>query len=272
LRFLFSGALAASLFFSPLSVVRADEPAPIAVRFETSYAGSHPAEFADLLSQVQAIVPAAMAYITGQWGLPNTLYHPLIVTISDVSLKTPGRQVSAYVRANGEGDGLRQRLVVDLEHHMLYPNDDLESVLYHEMAHAILRDAVTAQGSRGIPTWFNEGLAQSITTEGRLRTEEDFKRWGHSDARAVLCDLNGKVDEFLHGEYNFGCYTQFYLAVRQLLARGGKDTIPRLISGLHDGYALPEVIARITGLDWPAFQQDVMQYTLDVFAGNQPIP
>ena len=86
-----------------------------------------------------------------------------------------------------------------------------------------------------------------------MRTEEDFKRWGHSDARAVLCDLNGSVDTFLHGDQNFGCYTQFYLAVKRLLQRGGKDTLPRIIDGLHNGHSLPEVIAQVVGLDWPAF-------------------
>jgi hypothetical protein len=190
----------------------------------------------------------------------------------DVPSKIPGRPVAAYVRSNGEGDGLRQWLVVDIEHHLLAPDENLERIIYHEMAHAVLRDAVTHIGDAGIPTWFNEGLAQSITTEGQSRTQEDFKRWGHSDARAVLCDLNGTVDAFLHGEYNFGCYTQFYLAVQRLLQKGGQDTVPKIILGLHEGRSLPEIIYRITLLDWPSFQGEVAQYTLDVFSGTQPIP
>ena len=140
------------------------------------------------------------------------------------------------------------------------------------MAHAVLRDAVANQGAAPIPTWFNEGLAQSVTSEGTARTQEDFKRWGHSDARAVLCDLNGKIDEFLHGEQNFGCYTYFYLSAKRLIQLGGKDTVPKIISGLSGGIPLPEIIRRLTSLDWPSFQHEAERYALEIFAGNQPIP
>jgi hypothetical protein len=260
------------IFLSP-DVVREARGDDIAsIHFEESYRGPHPNEFAELLSQVEAIVPAAVAYITGQWGLPNTLHHPFIVTITDVPSKDPARALAAYVRSTGYGDSLRQALVVDLEHHLLYTNDNLDSLIYHEMAHAILQDAVTNGAAAAIPRWFNEGLAQSVTPEGSTRTQEDFKRWGHSDARAVLCELNGPIDEMNHGEYNFGCYTQYYLAVQRLMQLGGKDTVPRIISGLHNGLPLPEVIRQLTLLDWAAFQNNVGQYTRDIFAGDQPIP
>ena len=155
------------------------------IQFQESYAGAHPQEFAQLLDQAKIVVPGAVAYITGQWGLPNTLHQPFLVTILDVPSKDPARQMAAYVRAVTSGDELRQVMVMDLEHHMLYPNDNLDNLIYHEMAHAILRDVVTNPAAAPIPTWFNEGLAQSVTTEGTQRTQEDFKRWGHSDARAV---------------------------------------------------------------------------------------
>jgi hypothetical protein len=242
------------------------------IQFEQSYAGPHPEEFAQLLAEAKVAVPGAMAYITGRWGLPNTLRQPFLVTITDVLSKDPARPMAAYVRSVTYGNELRQVLVIDLEHHILYPNDNLDDVIYHEMAHAVLRDAVGGRRAAPIPTWFNEGLAQSVTTEGTARTQEDFKRWGHSDARAVLCDLNGKVDEFLHGEQNFGCYTYFYLSVKRLIQLGGKDAVPNIISGLQSGIPLPELIRRLTSLDWPAFQHEAERYALDVFAGDQPIP
>jgi hypothetical protein len=242
------------------------------IQFQESYAGAHPQEFAQLLDQAKILVPGALAYITGQWGLPNTLRQPFLVTLIDAPSKDPARQMAAYVRAVTSGDALRQVMVIDLEHHLLYPNDNLDNLIYHEMAHAVLRDVVTNPAAAPIPTWFNEGLAQSVTPEGTQRTQEDFKRWGHSDARAVVCDLNGKVDEFLHGEQNFGCYTYFYLSTKRLVQLAGKDAIPKIIAGLHDGVSLPEMIRRLTALDWPAYQHEAERYTRDVFAGNQPIP
>jgi hypothetical protein len=254
--------------------VRADDVADI--HFVEGYAGPHRAEFTDLLGQVQAIVPSALAYITGQWNLPNTLHHPLIVLITDnpadIPKDMPTRPVSAYVRAVTSGDVLRQELIVDLQHHLMYPGEKLDDILYHEMAHAVLQDAVTGPAAAGIPQWFNEGLAQSVTTEGHDRTVEDYKQYGHSDAHAVLCDLNGHVDTFYHGEYNFGCYTQYYLAVQRLVSLGGKDTVVKAITGLHNGTPLPLIIGQVTGLDWPTFQDNIRQYTQDVFAGNKPIP
>lgn len=242
------------------------------IQFEESYAGPHHVEFADVLSQSKIVVPGAVAYITGQWGLPNTLHYPFLVTISDVPSKDQSRVMAAYVRAVTYGNELRQVMVIDLEHHLLYPNDNSDNLIYHEMAHAVLRDVVFGLGAAPIPTWFNEGLAQSVTTEGTQRTQEDFKRYGHSDARAVVCDLNGQVDEFLHGEQNFGCYTYFYLSTKRLLQLGGKDSIPTIIAGLHGGIPLPTIIQGLTKLDWAAFQREAERYTLDVFAGNQPIP
>ncbi len=244
----------------------------VSIRFQESYAGIHQAEFSDLLSQVKTILPAALAYITGQWGLPNTLHSPLTVTITDVPSANAGRPLAAYVRSVRYGNELRQVLVVDLQHHLLYPGENIDNLLYHEMAHAILQDAVAGPTAAGIPQWFNEGLAQSVTTEGRDRTADDYKQWGHSDARAVICDLNGNVDAFYHGEYNFGCYTQYYLAVQRLIVLGGKDTVVKIIAALHAGAPLPEVVQQVASLDWVGLQSDIQQYTRDIFAGNKPIP
>jgi hypothetical protein len=242
------------------------------IHFLESYAGAHPQEFSDLLAQVKSIVPSALAYITQQWRLPNTLHNPIVVRITDNGSTIPGRPVSAYVRTVRAGDVVRQELVVDLTHHLMYPQENLEAVLYHEMAHVVLQDGVTSAAAAGIPQWFNEGLAQTATTEGHDRTVADFQRYGHTEIHEVLCDLNGNVDEFYHGEYNFGCYTQYYLAVRRLTAKGGKDAIAKLINGLHSGVPLPTLIAQTTSLDWPAFQRDVAQYTRDVFNSKEPIP
>ncbi len=260
------GLIAGGLCF-PLA---ADEP--VSIQFLESYAGAHPNEFNELLGQVKVIVPSALAYITGQWGLPNQLHYPLLVRIEDVPNHDPGRAMAAYVRSFRSGSELRQQLVVDLTHHLMYPAENLDNLLYHEMAHAILQDAVTTSVEAGIPQWLNEGLAQSVTTEGHERTEEDFKRYGHTDAHAVICDLNGNVDVFYHGEYNFGCYTYFYLAVNRLMARGGKDAVAKVVNALHNGKPLPEVMGRVTGMDWPTFQRDVEQYARDVFAGKEAIP
>src|ERR1035437_4487306 len=84
---------------------------PVAVHFEESYAGSHPAEFAQLLDQVKVIVPGALAYIPGQWNLPNTLHYPLIVIITEVPPNLPAGAAAAYVRSVATAGDLRQTLI-----------------------------------------------------------------------------------------------------------------------------------------------------------------
>jgi len=265
-----TGVLLLGLVGGLCGPLTANESAPI--QFQESYTGPHPAEFAELLGQVKSLVPAALAYISAQWNLPNQLHYPLIVIITDHPPNMPAGASAAYVRSVFVDGTLRQTLIVDLQNYVTNRGENLDNLLYHEMAHVVLQDAVTGPAAAGIPQWFNEGLAQSVTSEGHDRTAEDFKRYGHSDARAILCDLNGGVDTFYHGEYNFGCYTQFYLAVERLLALGGKETVANVIAGLHNGMPLPGLTGAVAGLSWPAFQQDVQQYTQDVFAGNKPIP
>src|ERR1035437_5798371 len=83
----------------------------VAVHFEASYAGQHPAEFAQLLDQVKVIVPGALAYIAGQWNLPNTLHYPLIVIITEVPPNLPAGAAAAYVRSVATAGDLRQTLI-----------------------------------------------------------------------------------------------------------------------------------------------------------------
>ena len=105
------------------------------IHFEESYSGAHPAEFAALLDEVKVTVPGAISYITGQWNLPNQLHYPLIVIITENPPNLPPRAAAAYVRSVIVGGTLRQTLIVDLGYHLLNPSENLDDLLYHEMAH-----------------------------------------------------------------------------------------------------------------------------------------
>ncbi len=253
-------------------VVFGDKDPVVPITYDETYEGFHRKEFNELLAQMKVMVPSALALVTQRWGVEYALHHVLVVSVKDLPSKTFRHPRGAYVQSTGYGNGLRQSMVVDIEHYRAYPNANVNELVQHEMAHAVLRDLVAHSGPKGIPNWFNEGLAQSVTWEGRNHTRDAFARWGHSDAHEMVCDLNGSVDEFLHGEHNFGCYTYFYLTVKRLFELGGKNTLPTIITGLHEETPMPKIITHLTTLDWPAFQRDAEQYTLDVFAGTKPIP
>src|SRR5689334_22938201 len=82
-----------------LFLVASAEAETTRIPFVESYNGPHPDEFQTLLEEVKPIIPAALAYVTGQWGLPNSLHYPMIVRIVDVPTDDPARPVAAYVRA-----------------------------------------------------------------------------------------------------------------------------------------------------------------------------
>src|SRR5439155_22336992 len=134
------------------------------------------------------------------------------------------------------------------------------------------QDVQASPGAAAIPAWFNEGLAQSVTTEGRQRVEGDINALEDSGESLLLCDLDGPVDEFAHGPYNASCYPEYYLAVQRLKQRGGTRVLSKILQGLQHGTKLPELLPSLTGMDWPVFEKDVENYTRDVFSGVQSIP
>ena len=105
--------------------------------------------------------------------------------------------------------------------------DDLDRVLAHEFAHALIRSLAT----RGLPTWLNEGLASVL--------ESDDLSWATS--------LMGKVDKApslkamsapfakLSGANAQVAYAASALAAKRLLDEAGGAAIASLLRDLGDG-------------------------------------
>lgn len=244
------------------------------VSYDPDYDLFYQEQYHQLAPKVQELIPRAYERILQLWGLQDIggLRHSLVVQIKQVPSDTLQKWEAAYVQARGRGDSLKQVLVVDIGTYMQHPDEDLRTLLTHEMAHVLIMDVTTGSGAAPIPAWFNEGLAQSTTREGRHRTENDVDNLMESGVKPVLCDLDGPVDEFAHGPFNGSCYPEFYLAVQRLKQRGGERTIQRVIQGLHEGTKMPDLVASITGMDWPAFKQDAETYTAQVLEGVKPVP
>ena len=246
---------------------------PVNITFDQAYDVFYQQPFHQLFARVKDTVPLAYAHITKEWGLNYPgLLHPLTVQIKEIPSDTLRRWKAAYVESRGQGDSLRQFLVVDIGCYMQDPKEEIERIVTHEMAHVILQDIQAAPSSAPIPAWFNEGLAQSVTPEGRLRVENDKEELEDSGESLLLCDMDGPVDEFAHGPYNAKCYPEYYLAVQRLKQRGGPHVLSNILDGLQKGTPVPDLMPSLIGEDWPAFKKDVDGYTHDVFAGSKPIP
>jgi len=161
---------------------------------------------------------------------------------------------------------------MDLGTYLEHPQEDIQKMLHHEMAHVILNDAVSG---KMVPRWFHEGLAQSVTSEGHQTVQKAFAYWKWSDGRLSevgLCDLNGAIDEFAHGPDNGYCYPEYYLAVQRFRQLGGPKALLLAIDDINAGRSFNEILPAVTGLDAATFQADVERYANEIFNNRRPIP
>ncbi|MEO7157002.1 MAG: tetratricopeptide repeat protein [Vicinamibacterales bacterium] len=105
--------------------------------------------------------------------------------------------------------------------------DDLDRVLAHEFAHALIRSLAT----RGLPTWLNEGLATAL--------ESDAIDWAKPAVTTVskrpsLMSLSGSFGNLTGAEAQVA-YAISALAVRRLLDHAGGAAVTNLLRDLGSG-------------------------------------
>ena len=142
----------------------------------------------------------------------------------------------------------------------------------HEMAHIVIGDFLYVKGAYEIPSWFNEGIAVSISGEGHSMCRALGNQLEWSDKMLVFCPLDAPMDAFAHGNANRDCYPEYYLAVQKISQIGGPIAVGKILQGLRVGTTFPELILSATGEDYSQFKQDVNNYTADVMAQRKPIP
>jgi hypothetical protein len=262
------------VFVSCFLPCRTEADGPKNISFDESYDPFYQEQFHALMALAKEVVPRAYQEITRQWGLPEDygLRHPLLVQVKSIPSDTLRSWKAAYVQPVGRGDQFHQFLVIDIECYLQNPHEDLQMVIRHEMAHVIVMDLETGPKSLPIPAWFNEGLAQSVTAEGRKRVQAEIVEASRSGEPPILCDLDGSVDEFAHGPFNAKCYAQYYLTVQHLRQIGGPQTVPKFLIALLEGRSVNDLMPWIAGVKWPAFEEDSEQYVEDVFSGSKPVP
>jgi len=163
-------------------------------------------------------------------------------------------------------------LTLNIGAYVQNPEEDVNQLLSHEMAHMVLADFMGAQESAEVPMWLNEGMAQSVTHEGHSRVNDFARSLGWEESMIIPCELDSPVDTFAHGEGNYACYPEYYLAVQRLKRTGGPLAIGKILRDLRDGKKTADAFFAATRTDYSLFQQDVNAYTADVIAGRKPIP
>lgn len=105
--------------------------------------------------------------------------------------------------------------------------EDLDRVLAHEFAHALIRSLAT----RNLPTWLNEGLA-SVLESDSLRWAED--RVSKAASVPSLTVLSGAFSKLSGAEAQVA-YAASALAARRLLDEAGGAAVANLLRDLGEG-------------------------------------
>ena len=105
--------------------------------------------------------------------------------------------------------------------------EDLDRVLAHEFAHALIRSLAT----RSLPTWLNEGLASVLESDSLGWAEDRVAKAARVPSLTVLAGSFSK----LSGADAQVAYAASALAARRLLDEAGGAAVANLLRDLGDG-------------------------------------
>ena len=123
-----------------------------------------------------------------------------------------------------------------------YPDDTLEDVLRHELAHVMIW---RASSGRPVPRWFNEGLAMSAERGRGLRDETQFIYQIASGSRTTLAEL----DRLFTGGQNevTRAYAISGALVHDILEQNGRTAAAAILARVNRGESFDSAFKTVTG-------------------------
>jgi hypothetical protein len=124
-----------------------------------------------------------------------------------------------------------------------YPDDTLEDVLRHEVAHVLIWRAA---GGHPVPRWFNEGLAMEVERQRRF---QDQTQLFYQLVTGGQMDLQ-QLDRLFSGGQNdqTRAYALGGAFVHDLLQRYGHAACREILMRMHDGTSFDRAFADVTGV------------------------
>jgi hypothetical protein len=123
-----------------------------------------------------------------------------------------------------------------------YPEDSLEDVLHHEVAHVLI---ARAAGGKPVPRWFDEGLAMAAERTWSL---EDEARQLQELTFVAPTDLDDVNALFEQGEgARIRAYTLAGAFVRDLMRRHGSSAPGEILARMASGIWFDEAFAQVIG-------------------------
>lgn len=190
------------------------------------------------VERLRAVAPDKLASAMRLVGLADP--GPPIRVVVAPEGSGPARMVSPWVSGYALSD--RGLVVVMPQRVGSYPDNSLEDLLLHEVAHVLVSRAA---GDRPLPRWFHEGMAMIAGGS-----------WGFDDRSrltlALLVDRPVSLAE-LEGRFSSGqsetnrAYAIAGSFVRDLFDRYGPEAAPRILAGVSRGRSFEESFRETTG-------------------------
>jgi hypothetical protein len=143
-----------------------------------------PPELTAVRTRLESINPQRLADIAQLLGTIPDASPPIRVVLATENSDL-ARGVPPWISGFAEGES--DLVVIFPARSLSYPNDTLEDVLRHEVAHVLIW---RVSGGRSIPRWFNEGLAMAAERERRLEDQTQLLYQLATGPRTSLEELN----------------------------------------------------------------------------------
>src|SRR5437867_12023151 len=197
-----------------------------------------PTELDPVRNRLQSIPPGRFADIAEFLGLidPGPVIQVKLATeTSDVA-----RVVAPWI--SGFAAGESNLVVVFPARSPGYPDNTLEDVLRHEVAHVVIW---RASAGRPVPRWFNEGLAMEVERERRFQDQTQLLYQLLTGGRIDLQQL----DRLFSGRQNdqTRAYALSGALVHDLVQRHGPTACREILMRVHQGTPFDIAFGTVTG-------------------------
>jgi hypothetical protein len=126
----------------------------------------------------------------------------------------------------------------------VYPDDSLEDVLHHEVAHVLI---ARAAGGRRVPRWFDEGLAMAAERTWGLQDRARLFRDLTLSRRVSLDEVDALFTESDSGRAR--AYTLSGAFVRDLIQMGGAAAPGDVLARVSAGASFDVALAAVVGMN-----------------------